>query len=189
MLEITDYMERYLVDQFATLEGVATRAHEWRAALRHARLAVAREPRGAPAHRRRRRELAAARKRGIARRPPRIARTRVLAAHRHQPAHRRGFPQSRRGPRPGWLSRASRRSGRSAPGLRRRPQPLALERRHRSVDGHHSAVEGQRAGDLRRGEGTARAKSSRRCPRTSRSRSTSTTACSSRRRSRTWCSR
>ena len=43
-------------------------AHERRAALRDARVAVARESRGAAAHRRRRRELAVARKRGIARR-------------------------------------------------------------------------------------------------------------------------
>ena len=164
-------------------------AHERRAALRDARVAVARESRGPAAHRRRRRELAAARERGIARRPPRIARARILAAHRHQPAHRRRLPQSRRGPRPGRLSGASRRSGRGAPRLRRRPQPLALQRRHRAFDGDHSAVEGERAGDLRRGQEAARRNPVDAAQGHDSSRSTSTTACSSRRRSRTWCSR
>ena len=32
----------------------------------------------------------------------------------------------------------------------RRSQPLALERRHRPVDGDHSAIQGERAGHLRR---------------------------------------
>ena len=43
MLELTDYAERYLVDRFATLPGVAHGAPERRAPLRDARLARSRE--------------------------------------------------------------------------------------------------------------------------------------------------
>ena len=52
--------------------GRGQRAHERRAPLRDARVAVAREPGRAPAHRGRRRELAAARERRAARGPARI---------------------------------------------------------------------------------------------------------------------
>ena len=82
-------------------------------------------------------------------------RARVHAAHRHQPAHRGGLPQPGRRARRRWLPGASRRSGRGAPRLRRRSQHLALERRHRPVDGDHSAVEGQRARHFQRGARSA----------------------------------
>ena len=166
MLEITDYMERYLVDQFATLEGVASvrmngaRRYAMRVWLSRENLA-ARQLTVADVENsllRENVELPAGRLEST--------RARIHAAHRHQPAHRGGLPQSRRGPRPRRLSGAARRSGRGAPRLRRRPQPVALERRHRPVDGHHSAVEGQRAGHLRARSRSGSRKSSRRCRRT-----------------------
>ena len=67
MLELTDYMERYLVDQFSTLEGVAN--VRMNGARRYAMRVwlSAREPRRAPAHGGRRGKRAAARKRGDSR--------------------------------------------------------------------------------------------------------------------------
>ena len=161
-------MERYLVDQFATLEGVANvrmngaRRYAMRVWLSRENLA-ARQLTVADVENsllRENVELPAG--------PPRIQRTRIHAAHRHQPAHRGGLPQPGGGPRAGRLPGAARRSGRSAAGLRRRSQPLALQRHHRPVDGHHSAVQGQRARDLQCGEGAAGRSYSRRCRRTSR---------------------
>ena len=143
-------MERYLVDQFATLEGVASRAHERRAPLRHARVAVAREPRRAPAHRadvenallRENVELPAgrleSREREFSLRTDTNLRT------------EEDFRNLVVGRGPGRLPGAARRSGRGAARLRRRSQHLALQRRDRPVDGDHPAVEGQRARDVAR---------------------------------------
>ena len=72
------------------------RAHERRAALRDARLDRSRGAGGAPAHRGRRRGLAAPRERAAARRPPRVLAARAHAAHRDRPQHRAGVPRARR---------------------------------------------------------------------------------------------
>ena len=122
MLELTDYMERYLVDQFATLEGVASvrmngaRRYAMRVWLSRENLA-ARQLTVADVENsllRENVEMPAGRLES--------QRTRVHAAHRHQPAHRGGLPQPGRGPRARRLPGAPRRSGGGAPGLRRRPQ-------------------------------------------------------------------
>ncbi len=118
MLEITDFMERYLVDQFATLEGVASvrmngaRRYAMRVWLSRENLA-ARQLTVADVENSLLRENVE-----LAGRPSRIARARVLATHGHEPAQRGGLPESRRGPWSRWLPRPSRRSGRGAPCLR-----------------------------------------------------------------------
>ena len=156
VLELTDYMERYLVDQFSTLDGVANvrmngaRRYAMRVWLSRENLAARQLTVNDVENSllRENVELPAGRLEST--------RARIHAADRHQPAHRRRFPQSRRGPRAGRVPGAPRRSGRGATGIRRRSQPLAFQRGDRSVDGDHSAVQGQYARDFERGEGAAR---------------------------------
>ncbi len=148
MLEITDYMERYLVDQFATLEGVASvrmngaRRYAMRVWLSRENLAarqltvadvensLLRENVEIPAGRLESREREFALRTDTNLRTEEDFRSLVVG----------------RGP-DGYLVRLG-----EVAEVRLASDDdrsiVALQRRHRSVDGHHSAVQGQRAGDI-----------------------------------------
>ena len=85
MLELTDYAERNIVDRMSTVPGVASvgivggRRYSMRVWIDRQALG------GASAHGHRHRGRAAARERRAARRPPRVAHARVLAAHDGRP--------------------------------------------------------------------------------------------------------
>ena len=99
VLELTDYRRARTRRPLQRAARRGTRAHGRRPPLRDARLDRPRGARGAPAHRRRRRSIAAPRERAAAGRPPRILAARTHAPHRDRPQHRAGIPRPGHRPR------------------------------------------------------------------------------------------